>query len=371
MFTFFVWKGNGMRNRGKGNMAKRLCAAALLTAVLFAFLSPASAASSKVTGDADGNGSLTAADYFLLKRHILKTFRLNDPSVCDLNGDGVLDMKDYMLLKRKLLPELPPLPDLSSIPRTEGSETNMSSSKTSALTAFLSETSDVAVFYCTLDGREYYAYNTAERFRTASTAKVPFCHWLCDCADRGEVDLNEKLVYNASRLRTGSPVLEKAKDGQTFTVRELIKASVHYSDNTAFRMMIYRFGTKKYASWLRELGSAFVPERFGLGECDAADLGILYLDYARYRSSVSENADLFWEDGIDGKYRGGIAGALPGLTVFHKYGALSPPSEVTYNDAAVVLSARPYVLVIMTKNVSDSGDRAALCKRICGLVNKF
>ena len=359
-----------MIRQGKGKLAKRLCAAALLTAVCLA-AAPYSAASAPVPGDADGNGALTAADYFLLKRHILKTFRLPDPSVCDMNGDGVLDMKDYMLLKRMLLPEPPVLPDLSSIARTEGEETNLPASKTAALTSFLSATEDVSVFYCTLDGRDYYAYNAAERFRTASTAKVPYCHWLCDSADRGETDLDEKLVYDASKLRVGSPVMEKAKDGQSFTVRELIDASVRNSDNTAFRMMIYRFGTKDYAAWLREQGSSFVPERFGLGECDAVELGILYLNYARYRFSGSGNADLFWEAGADAKYRGGVAGAMQGLTVFHKYGALSPPSEVTFNDAAVVLSDRPFVLVVLTKNGAGGADRSELFGKICGLVRKI
>ncbi|MBP5231298.1 MAG: serine hydrolase [Clostridia bacterium] len=337
-----------------------------------AFL-PAFASSALPSGDVNGDGLLNASDYYMLKRYVLKTFALSDEAASrgDMDGNGLLNMRDYLLLKRAVLPPAPPEPVITEglpLERTTGVFTNLPAGKADELTAILSGAEGVSVYYCALDGSDYYGFNTAGRHRTASTAKLPYCHWLCLRADRGEIDMEERLVYDASRLRDGSAILEKAKDGQTFSVRELMDYSIRFSDNTAFRMLVSRFGTARYKEWLRPMGVTFVPERYALGECDAADMGILLYEFVRYRAEGSANADFLWESGTHSAYGGAVVNAFRNCTVFHKFGALFPPSNPTYNDVAVVMAKKPFLLVILTDFLPSDGEKTALFRKICGCV---
>ena len=58
-----------------------------------------------VTGDLNGDGSLTAADYLLTKRSIVLHTELADAQIlaADITGDGRLSPSDYLMLKRIVL----------------------------------------------------------------------------------------------------------------------------------------------------------------------------------------------------------------------------------------------------------------------------
>ena len=51
-------------------------------------------------GDIDGNGTVEADDYILLKRVFFGTAKDVDPSICDIDGNGKVEADDYILLKR-------------------------------------------------------------------------------------------------------------------------------------------------------------------------------------------------------------------------------------------------------------------------------
>ena len=58
-----------------------------------------------MTGDLNGDGSLTAADYLLTKRSIVLHTELADAQIlaADITGDGRLSPSDYLMLKRIVL----------------------------------------------------------------------------------------------------------------------------------------------------------------------------------------------------------------------------------------------------------------------------
>lgn len=58
-----------------------------------------------VRGDVNGDGKVTAVDYAMVKRYVLKTHSLTGDrfTAADVNGDGKVTPLDYMLIKRVVL----------------------------------------------------------------------------------------------------------------------------------------------------------------------------------------------------------------------------------------------------------------------------
>jgi hypothetical protein len=56
-------------------------------------------------GDVNGDGKVNTADYVVLKRHIMKTYTLNEDALtrANINGDTKLNTADYVLLKRYIM----------------------------------------------------------------------------------------------------------------------------------------------------------------------------------------------------------------------------------------------------------------------------
>lgn len=63
------------------------------------------ASSVRILGDVDGKNGVDAYDYMMLKRHVLRTFKLPDEqkAVADVNKSGDIDANDYMMVKRHVL----------------------------------------------------------------------------------------------------------------------------------------------------------------------------------------------------------------------------------------------------------------------------
>ncbi len=61
--------------------------------------------SDRELGDLSGDGEINAGDYMMLKRNVLRTFKLSaeQEAVADVNKDGEVNATDYMMLKRHVL----------------------------------------------------------------------------------------------------------------------------------------------------------------------------------------------------------------------------------------------------------------------------
>ena len=58
-----------------------------------------------VKADLNGDGVVNATDYMLIKRAVLRTYRLQDTAqrAALIDGDGKVSATDYMLVKRAVL----------------------------------------------------------------------------------------------------------------------------------------------------------------------------------------------------------------------------------------------------------------------------
>ena len=346
-------------------------------------------------GDLNADGRVDAFDFQLLKAFVLGNYSANPDG--DFNADGRIDAFDFQLLKAHVLGSYD-LQKQRVLPRTDAERFALLSSLTGnglysdlhtanltgkqkqalfELTTYLA-TTDYGVVCCDLALEHLLCYGCDRVFPTASTAKLPFVKYLCTLADAGEIALDETLCYKEASFSPGAGIVQESPFGTSYTLRTLMDYAIRHSDNTAYKMLVDRFGVKAYKQYLRELGSTYKPTVRGYGYFTAPQIAALLFDVAMYDGA---HAPLLKDAGCHSSYDLQIPYALKGKTVLHKYGAMTvdppdpdsgvEPTEVpgvtAYHDIAIVYGTHPYLLVILTSINTNDRDRDKPFRKIASL----
>jgi beta-lactamase class A len=91
-------------------------------------------------------------------------------------------------------------------------------------------------------------------FPLASVYKIPLMATLFHRVDRGEIDLDERLVLRDEDKSLGSSDLQFLRPGLNLTLHDLCYEMIVHSDNTATDMIHYRLGIDAPVEYMRELG---------------------------------------------------------------------------------------------------------------------
>lgn len=98
-------------------------------------------------------------------------------------------------------------------------------------------------------------YRGDERFPLNSTHKAFSCAALLAKVDAQAVALDQPVSISSGMLVAYSPITEKSLAPQTITLRELCRAAVSYSDNTAGNVVLDAIGgTAGFNAYMRSLG---------------------------------------------------------------------------------------------------------------------
>jgi beta-lactamase class A len=218
-------------------------------------------------------------------------------------------------------------------------------------------------------GAPLAAYHAGEHFPTASIIKVLVMTTAYAQQEAHPGALSATIVYRSGDLIGGSDFMSEARDGERFTVAELIVPMITLSDNTAANLLIGHFGVGTINA---------VGKRAGMVRTHLARKFLDYTAIAHHNDNVSTPQDmghllyliaLGGHEGIPtivsarhcramldimrGQTdRDGIPAALPPhVVVANKTGEI----EGTRNDIAVVApyGDDPFVLAIMTKDAYD------------------
>ncbi|KXF74838.1 class A beta-lactamase [Paramesorhizobium deserti] len=94
-----------------------------------------------------------------------------------------------------------------------------------------------------------------ERFLLCSTFKALTAGYILARVDRGEEELDRRIVHAKKDLVTWSPITEKHVGGAGMSVAELCLATVTLSDNTAANLLLNSFGGPAgLTAFLRSIG---------------------------------------------------------------------------------------------------------------------
>jgi beta-lactamase class A len=231
----------------------------------------------------------------------------------------------------------------------------------------------ISIYFQNLDNGEKVLINGEEKFFTASLGKVPNMMAFFKLSETNPDILTRKIRYLGGHDLNESQEIkpkETIKEGEIYTVEDLIKRMIKYSDNNALGVLIKIIDKelldKTYEDVYKDMDKSLIVST------DILDF-ITTIQYSLFlralyngtylNKDLSEKAlqilnETDFEDGL-------VAGVPKGITVSHKYGLfnfLSDTGEILskeFHDCGIIYYPQnPYLLCVMTKISSGNTLKA-------------
>lgn len=111
-----------------------------------------------------------------------------------------------------------------------------------------------AVLLTAADGTVLYSYQPDTAISGASLIKLPYVYFCCQQLSGGVRSLSDKVTYTKSWYHGGSGIIKNNGYNKSYTVSQLIEYALKYSDNVAYDMLVYLFGTQGFGEMVRSWG---------------------------------------------------------------------------------------------------------------------
>lgn len=237
-------------------------------------------------------------------------------------------------------------------------------------------------------GAPLVSVRAGEPFASASVIKLTIMLTAYRAFDAGTASPNDLVTMRASDLIGGSPTFAYARPGQRFPMRDVIRAMIQQSDNSASNALITAFGFGAINGVIR--ACAMTGTRLGRHFADTVpawhvsanvttprDIGTLLfgiehgsreeIDTIAKAPSCRAMIDLMLHQEDKSKIPSGLPAGTP---CANKTGEI----DGVRNDAAIVdpYGDTPFILVVLTRLLDDTyaGDRgiAAIARRVNTIV---
>lgn len=217
-----------------------------------------------------------------------------------------------------------------------------------------------AVYFRDLNNGPWFGINEKEKFSPASLLKVPLMMSYFKEAETNPKILGDRIKFedlqnsNSSENVKPSSILHP---GETYTVEELLRRSIIYSDNNAYLLLLRHFDQKKLIATYTDLN---VPLPI-----DGADENIMTVkQYATFFRILFNSSYLDRKMSIRALellsktefIAGLVAGVPSNVGVVHKFGERTYPGkdiEKQMHDCGIVYYPNhPYLICVMTRGDS-------------------
>ena len=211
-----------------------------------------------------------------------------------------------------------------------------------------------SIFLKEYTNNEWIAVNNNEKFLPGSLMKVPQLIAFLKMEEANPGILDKQLVYSAvdnTIDKHPKYVSKTIQVGQKYTVRELLKYMIMYSDNNATTLLFKNMDISTFKKVFTDMGLQ-VPDLTAQNyPITAKDFSIFMR--VLYNSSYLNNKNSEFATELLGKcnFNEGLVGGLPSnIRVAHKFGEAGDPVEKNLSEAAIIyLDNNPYILTVMTK----------------------
>ncbi len=205
------------------------------------------------------------------------------------------------------------------------------------------------IYFKDLQSGVTFGVNPEVRVPAASTVKVPVVLYASTLAEKGKLDLNERMEYLSDRdWRGGAGSMQyTASDGDTFALRELMEKAIRESDNVAWKMLERRLGKSNIADFMTGLGGKVVYP-YGENVSTPRDLAV-YVEAALNFAKESDFGDKLMYDLTHTIWNTGLNRYIEEVQVAHKEGDITGVAD----DVGVIYADHPYILSIMSQGHDD------------------
>ena len=219
-------------------------------------------------------------------------------------------------------------------------------------------------------GNGWIGINADEKFWPGSLMKVPQLIAFLKMEEANPGLLNKVLSYDRPYI-IDKKVKYESKSiqlGQQYTIRELLRYMITYSDNNATSLLFTNMDLKVFKKVFTDFG--MIAPDLGAQNYPMSAKEFTYFMRALYNASYLSNKNSEFATELLGKcnFKNGIVASLPPHTkIAHKFGEAGDPLEKQLNESAIIyLNDNPYIITIMTKG-KDPAKLPEVIKQISTL----
>lgn len=235
------------------------------------------------------------------------------------------------------------------------------------LTNYLKNNYSASVSYEDLMYGYSFNYNENDVYYAASTIKALSALYIYSNAAGNKINLNDTITYTSKFKVSYSVGVSKHKLGSEIKIRDLVKYSIIYSDNSAHQMLISYIGRSK----LKEFGNSLGAKNTlnggdNFGNTSSYD-GLIYMkalnEFIENNGELGDELKEYFVTSQQNEI------AVNNLEVAHKYGLY----KKNYHNMGIVYDSSPYVVSIMTSEGANDRETiiADISQRVYDLHNLF
>lgn len=216
---------------------------------------------------------------------------------------------------------------------------------------------DWGIWVKSLDGQEEIRFNQDLILTAASVIKLPVLVVYYQQADQGKINPgDEYILAEADRWEYGTGSMQYQPAGTRYTYQEVAGLVANQSDNMGMEVLIKKLGGYARVQQLVH-GLGLVKTDLKENETTAAEAGKLFFDLARGKLLSPASREELFNNLTDTVNEERIPAGMPeDVRVVHKFGS----EAGVVNDCGLVESTEPYVICILTANVSAGEAEARL-----------
>lgn len=218
-------------------------------------------------------------------------------------------------------------------------------------------TGDYGFYVVGVNSSRAYGLNENDSFTAASLLKLPVAITLYKEAEEGTINLDSIYTLQDSDKVGGNGVLFSSPAGSRFTYRKLVQYMLHESDNTAFNIFEKVLGARKIQDTILSLGmkQTSIYDDVTTPKDMAMTLKMIKSGELLNRGDADELLSFLEGTSFDSWLAAGVPGEVK---IQHKYGKEAGAVE----DAGIVYTKDPYVIVIMSKDVDEAEADSVFAK---------
>jgi beta-lactamase class A len=229
----------------------------------------------------------------------------------------------------------------------------------------------LSMYFRNLNNGPSFGINETENFAPASLLKVPLMIAYFKKAETTPGILSQNIIFNPTsedRLEAMQQIVPtiRLEPATSYSVEELIRRMIVYSDNEAMALLTMHIGTNDLYQIYGDLG---INNPYGQSGNDVLSVK----DYASFYRILYNAAYLNQADSekalsllAESDFRGGLPGGVPdNIIVAHKFGERELGEEEKYSeqfhDCGIIYYEKyPYLLCVMTRGNDMSEQISAI-----------